>query len=362
MKVEEVPQWPGEMKLKFRTRLRPREREITLLFQQMAALTGAGIPVLRSLQILHSQAAAMMQPLLASIIADVERGIPLWKALDNQGPVFSAVGVQMIRSGEWSGTLGEALGRLAEYMKKQQQFGKQIRSASLYPGLLALLSMMALVFIITFIIPRITAVLGPEAQLPLMTAWLLSCADFLADWGVVLFLVCLVFLIGGIWWRQKPSGRMFIDNILLAVPVAGKIIRQIEMARIMGSLGILLKSGLTIIEALAMTEKLTHNLVVRQALVNVGCNVSQGMSMGAALLRSGFFNMLAAQMVAVGEETGLMDEALSNAAQYYEGEAQAAVAKMITLLEPMLILFMALVVGSITIGCILPMLDVMTIF
>ncbi|NLB17646.1 MAG: type II secretion system F family protein [Syntrophomonadaceae bacterium] len=361
LKVEEALRWSWKVKLAGAWS-RPRERESILFFQQMATLTKARVPVRRSLQILHSQASVVMNPILDSILADVERGVPLWQALDNRGPVFSPVGVQMIRSGEWSGSLGETLERLTDYMKKQQQFGKQVRSASLYPGLLASFLLVVLIFIIAFIVPRITTVLGPAAHLPPMTVWLMSCAGFLSEAGVFLFLGFLAFIMGGFWWRQTPSGRVLTDGLLLNIPVVGKIIHKIVVARITGSLGILLKSGLTIMEALTMAEKLAYNVTIRQAIANVRFDVSRGTSLAAALLRHGFFHMMEAQMVAVGEETGLMAEALSNAAEYYEGEAQAAVSVMVTLLEPMLILIMALVVGFITIGCILPMLDVMTIF
>lgn len=343
---------------------RVSRQDLTWFFRQLSSLIESGVPLIRALDTLQDQATS--QPLkvaLNGVARDLKRGESLSSAIAARNQVFPLMAARMIGSGEAGGTLDQILKRLGSYLEREQELVKQVKSAALYPAVLAFFAFCVVLFLIGYVVPRLTQAFHYEAAaLPGLTQTILTVAAGMKSWFWSLAVLSTALVLSLRFWRQTPAGRINTDRLLLALPVYGSIARQLSITRFAYNVGILVQSGLSIVEALETCETLADNRILAEAISRVRQSLYRGVSMADAFRMSGVFDPLVIQMVAVGEETGRLDESLLKVAAYYEAETEHLIRSGLSLLEPVLIIVMALVVGLIVSGTILPMLDMMTAF
>ncbi len=343
---------------------RVSREELTWFFRQLSSLIESGVPLIRALDTLQDQASSRpLKVALGKVSRGLKRGESLSAALTAQDEVFPLIATRMIGSGEAGGALDLTLLRLSAYLEREQELVKQIKSAALYPALLAGFACGVVFFLVGYVVPRlIQAFHYDTAALPGLTRIILGMAAGMKVW----LWPILVLIIGlGLFlshWRKTLTGREKTDRLFLALPVVGSILRKLGITRFAYNMGILVQSGLGIIEVLETCETLADNTVLAGAIRNARQELHRGRSIADAFRMSRVFDPLVIQMVAVGEETGRLDESLLKVAGYYEVETEHLIKSGLSLLEPVLIIIMALVVGLIVSATILPMLDMMLVF
>jgi len=341
---------------------RVNQKHLTQFTRQFATLLDAGLPVVRSLDILHTQLKpGLLKIAVGEVKEDVEGGSALSEALGKHPSVFDKLYVNMIRAGEAGGVLDEILNRLADYREKAQRLQQRIIGALVYPAAVITIAGCILTFIMIFIIPKFEAMFKEMdiGELPVMTKTLLMVATTIKDfWYILVFVPVLV------WMAVKfivktPQGRLLVDRIKLKVPIFGQVISKSAIARFCRTLGTLVQSGVPILDALAIIKGATGNQVVANAVETVHNSIKEGDTIAEPLRHSGVFDDLVVNMIQVGEETGELDKMLIKVADTYDAEVDTIVGAMMSLLEPILIIGMGLTVGFIVISLFLPLISIM---
>jgi type II secretion system protein F len=331
----------------------------TILTRQLSNLLGAGLTVVRALSVLiENTDNPRVRDTLLRVREEVQTGSALSDTLAKFPKLFDALYVNLVRAGEASGNLEGVLERLADYQEQQSQQSAAIRSALAYPALLISVGTAAVLFLVTFLIPRFVVIFESLGQsLPLPTRVILGISTFLAQywWGV---LGCLVVLFLSLrWYVRTPSGSLVFDSIKIRPPVIGPLSFKIAASRFAHTLGTLLRGGVPILEALETVQGAIGNRMMSQALNEVRDSVREGEPIADPLRRTKAFPSLVVNMIAVGEETGEVDTILQRVAHSYDIEIQNTVRQLISLLEPVIILTMGLIVGSVIISMLLPIFD-----
>jgi type II secretory pathway component PulF len=288
----------------------------------------------------------------------VQTGAGLSDTLEKYPQLFDSLYVSLVRAGEASGELETILDRLADYLEQQAQQWAQIRAALAYPTLLVTVGAAAVFFLVTFLIPRFVLIFkGLGQQLPAPTLVVLAISTFLGHywWAVMGGALALVLI--GRWIVRTPAGGLFLDRWKLHVPVLGRLSEKIAASRFSHTLGTLIKGGVPILEALQTVQGAVGNRMMATALEEVRDGVREGESIADPLRRTGAFPPLVVNMIAVGEETGDIDQILTRIARSYDLEIQNTVRQLVSLLEPVIILTMGVVVGSVIISMLLPIFD-----
>jgi type II secretory pathway component PulF len=336
-------------------------RDLVAFTQQLATLVEAGLPLDRALAV---QAELAPTPRLRVIIADVLRsvqgGAALADALGKHHPrPFSRLYINMVRAGEKGGVLETTLRRLAGFLEESQEFRDALVSALIYPVLLTGVGAAAVVFLMTFVIPRFAGIFKDlGATIPLPTRILLEASGFVQHYGWLLGLLAAAAVLGGRMVLATPRGRLAADRLLLRLPLAGEVIVKSEMARFTRILGTLLRSGVAMIPALAVVKDMLGNQVLARAAESLGDGVRRGAGLAQPMAATGAFPPLAVHMVRVGEETGRLDETLLQVAASLETDTRKLVKRLIALAEPCIILVMGLVVGFIVVAMLMAILSV----
>lgn len=336
-------------------------RDLVALTQQLATLSEAGLPLDRALAI---QAELAPSPRLRTIMGDVLRsvrgGTSLADALAKHHPrPFSRLYINMVRAGERGGVLETTLRRLAQFLEESQEFRDALVSALIYPVLLTGVGSAAVVFLMTFVIPRFAAIFKDlGATIPLPTLILLETSGAIrANWWL-LALVALVGLVASRMVLGTRGGRLTADRLLLRLPLAGEVIVKTEVAYFTRILGTLLKSGVAMIPALTVVKEMLTNQVLAHAVESLAGGARRGAGLAQPMAEAGVFPPLAVHMVRVGEETGRLEEMLLQVAASFEGDTRKLVKRLIALAEPCIILVMGLVVGFIVVAMLMAILSV----
>ncbi|MGE5544867.1 MAG: type II secretion system F family protein [Bacillota bacterium] len=339
-------------------------QELTWFFRELSTLVAAGVPLMKSLDTLQEQASSKtLRAVLSGVVRDLKSGGSLAKTLMAREDVFPLIAVRMIGSGEAGGGLDRVLSRISLYLEREQELVKQVKSATLYPALLAGFAFFVTIFLVGYVVPRLTRAFHYDiSALPGITQFMLRVATGIENWLWPLMVSVVVIGLILKWYRGTPRGRIRMDRLIMTFPFAGSIIRKLGVARLCYNMGILLQSGLSIIETLEICETTADNAILAGAIRDVRYNVYRGQSLAGSLRDSRLFDPLVIQMVTIGEETGRLDEGLLRIAGYYEAETEHFIRAGISLLEPFLIIIMALIVGLIVSVTVLPMLDMMTVF
>ncbi len=331
-------------------------KEIILFTRQLSDLIEADVPLLKSLNHIFKQTKhPIFKAMLQKICTAVKDGSMLSESLEKFPETFPTVYVNIIRSGEFSGNLTAVLQRLADFSERQQDIQNQIRASLIYPALILSVGAATIFVLLTWVIPRLTAIFEDLNQaLPLPTQILLATSDFFVHfwWLIVFILATLGFALQQL--NRTPAGKLKIDRFKLQVPFLGNFLKNVEIERFSRTLATLLENGVTIISALKAVALVTENQIFKDVIKKIESDVSNGESLAKAIEKTTLFPETATQMITVGEETGHMTKGLHKLAQYYERLIQNFIKSMTTLIEPILILVLGTVVGSVVLAMLLP--------
>ena len=335
-------------------------REITLFSRQLSSLLKSGIPILSALDIIAEQSeSANLKNILGEIKDKVKCGSTLSMALAVYSRTFSALYVAMVHTGEDSGALPETLLKIAEYRAKQEAMRARFRMAMAYPVLMAMVGIGTIIFMLTFVMPRLMRIFVNMGQsLPIPTKILIYTSSALQKWWLPILLVSGVALI--ILNRQSKTeiGKLSFSILKLRLPVIGKLVLKTELSQFTNTLGLLIRSGIPILKAIDVSIPVLGNEVIKRQLRQSYKDLEQGGSFGKSLKNSKLLPPFIANLIIVGEESGRLSEALSEIADTYEREVDEAMKTAANLLEPITILVMGLVVGFIVIAMLLPIFEI----
>lgn len=337
-------------------------RNLVTLWRQLATALEAGLPLLTALRVVRDQAESSraggaLRDLVADLADRVESGDALSDALAQYPTTFTPLHVSMVRAGETAGVLDEVMGSLSEFAERDQETREQVRSASIYPMIVLCLAVASILVILTFILPRIMATVGDAtAILPWPTRVLMSMSDMLRGYWWLL----LIMLAAGIWgfrsWTAGAEGRFTFDALKLRVPLLGRTLRHIAVARFARALGTLTKSGIQIVEALGVLRDTLGNEAMGRTIDDVRAAVVQGRPIAEPLEQSEQFPPMFIQVVSLGERTGRLDQLLLHAADSFDKQASTSIQRTMTVLPALLIVVLALIVCFILAAVLLPII------
>jgi general secretion pathway protein F len=333
--------------------------ELASATRQMATLLGAGLPLDETLTSVAGQIEHHgLVRALGRVREEVIQGEALHIALSRHAKIFPSLYVNMIQVGESSGSLDQVLQRLADFLEDQARLKSRIRSAMAYPLLMALIGTGVLFFLFAFVVPKVTRMLEDlDRALPLPTLLLIRGSDFLSAWWWLLLILLALTGLALHRYRRSEKGRLRLDRIALNAPLVGKLNLLIATSRFTRTLSTLLHSGVPMLTALDICGNLLENRVLRQAIADTTIAVREGEGLAGPLKRSGVFPPMVAQMAAVGEKSGEIENMLLRVAEAYEHQVEMSISGLLSLLEPLMILFMGTVVGFIVMAILLPIFE-----
>lgn len=338
----------------------PGLKQVAVFSKQLATLINAGVPLVQSLAILQRQVDnKTFETVLKKVRGDVESGTPLSEALQQHPKVFSRLFINLVRAGETSGTLDTVLERIADFQEKQLALQGKIKSALTYPAVVLVFALGITYFLLTTIVPQFASILTQlNAPLPFITRMLMAVSDFLRSSGLFIFLIVGVIFFAYRWYYRTPKGRYVVDDIKLRIPVFGNLIQKSAISSFARTFGLLISSGVNIIESLEITKGTANNAIVEETIDNAKNVVISGDQMSSSLATSKVFPPMVVSMVAIGEETGSLDNMLGKVADFYDREVDEAVDSLTAAIEPMMIVFLGGIVGLIVAGMFLPMFSI----
>jgi type IV pilus assembly protein PilC len=352
----------SQIEIPFLTATTVKSKVLTSFTRQLATLIDAGLPLVRGLNVLTKQERnVVLKRTIAKLVESVEGGSTFSEALAQHPKIFTKLYVNMVRAGEAGGVLDVTLIRLADFQEKAQKIKNKVVAAMVYPSVVMFVAVGILIFLMTFIIPKFQDIfkdLLEGKSLPWLTVFVMDISKIVKDQfllvlgavvAVVVFLKLLV---------KMEKGRYLMDKIKLNAPLFGQLIRKVAIARFSRTLGTLISSGVPILQALNIVKETAGNAVVAQAIIHVHDSVKEGERITQPLESSGVFPPMVIGMVDVGEETGALPDMLMKVADVYEDEVDNAVGALTSLLEPIMIVFLAVVVGTIVIAMFLPLIEV----
>jgi type IV pilus assembly protein PilC len=342
------------------TKKKVKLKELSVFSRQFATMVNSGLPILRALAILADQTSnPELAKTLAACRVDIEQGSSLSSAMQKHPKVFNDLFVSMVKSGETGGQLDNVLLRLADMIENEVKLRGKIKAAMTYPIAVVALVSLIMAAMLLFVVPQFKSIYGQlGGTLPLPTRLLLTVSDvFKKFWFMV---------IGGIFvarfffrrWKATPAGRESVDAFKLRVPIFGTLFQKTALARFAGTLSMLLRSGVPILQALDIVSDTVNNKVIAKAVTDVQGSVREGESMAKPLAKHRVFPPMVVQMLAVGEETGQVDVMLEKVATFYNQEVEAAVDSLTSLIEPLLIAIVGGAVGAAVIALYMPMFNI----
>lgn len=337
-------------------------KEIAIFTRQFSVMIDAGLPLVQCLEILGAQQDnKAFQKVLFQVRQDVESGSTLADALRKHPKAFDDLYCNMVTAGEAGGILDTILQRLAQYIEKIVKLRASVRSALVYPTAVIAIAVLVVWVILWKVIPTFATLFeGLGASLPLPTRITIALSHFIGSFWWLMILA----VIGGVVflarYHKTHKGRRHIDGFLLRLPVLGSVLRKIAVARFCRTLGTLVSSGVPILEALEITARTSGNAIVEDAIMATRRSVEEGKTISDPLKATDVFPPMVVQMVAVGEQTGALESMLSKIADFYEDEVDEATANLLALLEPVMIVFLGVVIGGIVVSMYLPMFDLIS--
>ena len=342
-------------------RKKVKAKELAVFTRQFSVMIDAGLPLVQCIDILaEQQNNQFFKDVLRQVRQNVEEGATLFSALQKHPKVFDALYTSMVEAGETGGVLDLILQRLATLIEKVVKLKRSIISALIYPTAVIVVAIAAVAVIMVVVIPQFQQIfmglLGPGELLPLPTRIVIGISNFLAGWGGLATLAAIIGAAFGIsFYYKTPKGRWQIDKLLLKLPIFGAILRKIAVARFARILSTLLSSGVPILQSLEITAKTAGNVIIEDAVMKVRAGVERGENFVDPLKATEVFPHMVGQMIGVGEQTGALDAMLSKIADFYEDEVDTAIADLLAMIEPALIAFLGVTIGSIVIAMYLPL-------
>jgi type IV pilus assembly protein PilC len=348
-----------ELNIELLPRVKPAQ--LAVMTRQLSTMVTSGMPILRCLYVLESQAEnKLLRTTLSGVRADVEAGLLLSDAIERYPKVFSPLYVAMVRAGETGGVLEECLLRVADQVEKDASLRRQVRAAMVYPTLVIVVALGVLLALVAFLIPVFEKVFKQfPGKLPGLSQFMVNFSDALTGQWYLFLLVTVGLVVGFITWKRSKWGRNQWDRLKLRIPMKiGDVVQKVALARWSRTFASLTSAGVPIIQALEITGKTAGNVVIDEAMGGVIASVKAGGTLGEPLKQAGVFPPMVGQMVTVGEETGALDTMLSKIADFYEDEVAAAVKALASIMEPVMIIIVGSIVGVIVISMYLPLFSV----
>jgi type IV pilus assembly protein PilC len=334
-------------------------KAITTLTRQLSTLQDAGLPILRSLKILHQQQRpGLLKTILDTVAEDVEGGATLSEAMARHPKAFDRLYVNMVQAGETGGVLDVILQRLAEFMEKAQKLKRRVIGAMIYPSVVISFSVMIVTGIMIFVVPRFKEIFKDfKTTLPMITEKLIQFSTFVAEdygWAVILGSPVGLFIFIKLAGKSK-IGRKIIDLLKLKLPILGQIVSKTAVARFTRTLGTLLSAGVPILDALNITRDTVGNVIFENALQKVHDAIREGESFAGPLRSAKVCDAIVTNMIDVGEETGDLDKMLMKIADNYDEEVDVLIGSLVSLLEPLMVVTLGSIVGTIVVALFLPL-------
>jgi type IV pilus assembly protein PilC len=337
-----------------------KSKDLALFTRQFSVMLDAGLPLVQCLEILaQQQDNKHFQKVIFQTRADVEAGMTLADAMAKHPRVFEPLYTNMVAAGETGGILDIILQRLSTYLEKMVKLKSDVKSALIYPIAVIVISIIVVSIIMIVVIPAFKNIfeglLGPGEKLPWLTEMVVWISQFMASYWWLMALVIGLITFACKAWYKTERGQHVVDAVLLKLPIFGQILKKIAVARFSRTLSTLLSSGVPILESLEITARTAGNVIVGEAIQKVRAGIEQGQTFVEPLKASGVFPIMVAQMIGVGEQTGALDAMLSKIADFYEQEVDAAIANLLSLMEPAMILFLGVTIGTIVIAMYMPL-------
>jgi general secretion pathway protein F len=338
---------------------RPSTSDIAVLTRQLATLIGAGIPLFESLNALIDQVEnEQLKRALTQVREQVREGISFAKALEAHPTIFAGLYVSMVRAGEASGTLQQVLERLTQFMESQAKLKGKVTSALAYPILMAIIGTTLVSILMIAVVPNVTTIFASMDQaLPWYTALLIGTSDFLAAywWALLAALVLGIYVFRR--WKRTEAGMYKWDSFILKVPVFGKVILMLSIARFARTLATLLSSGVALLTAMDIVSNVLGNSALEKVVIEAIGSIREGQSIADPLRRSGRFPPIVTHMITIGEKSGQLESMLESVADAYDTEVENRVQILTSLLEPLIIVMMGSVVGFIAMSILMPLIQ-----
>jgi type II secretory pathway component PulF len=336
--------------------------DVIYFTRQTASMLSSGLTLMQALQVMKNQALKpAMNDVITGIIADVENGSTLSASLEKFPKVFSPIYIALIKTGESAGLLDKLLLRLAENMEKQQKLKSTIKSAMMYPVIVVVMMVAVMTIMMIFVVPQLSGLYGNlNIELPFTTKVVVAISNFsVTYWPIVLVgIVASVFFSRR--WYKSESGRKIIDGAVLRIPILGKLLLESMTAEFTRTLGLLIGSGSLVVDSLTQTSAIVNNVHYQAAIDMVSKRVEKGISVGDAMEASPIFPPMVVEMVKIGEQTGKLDESLLRVSEYFEREVEQSVKTLTTLMEPIIMVCLALGVGFLIFAVITPIYNLMS--
>jgi len=361
IKVVNVVPMKGGFKIPFLKREKVSQKELCVFSRQMAVLIDAELPLIQGLNILAEQTRnAYFKRVISEVRTEVEAGSSLDQALRKYPKVFDNLFCNLIGSGEQSGSLDVMLQRLAEYIEKIVKLKAKVKQAMIYPVAIIIFALLVSIFLLWKVIPIFASIFAEmDAELPLLTAFIVSLSDFVGKYILFIFLgfIALIFLFR--FYRKTQSGHWTVDALMLKLPLFGQLLTKVSISRVTRTLSTLLAGGVSMLEALKITSSTAGNDLLQKSVMDVRRQVTEGKSLTDSFKSTGRFPFMMTQMVNVGEATGTLDRMLGKMADFYDDEVDNTVSALLSIMEPVMMVFVGGIVGTLILSMYLPIFNLM---
>jgi len=339
------------------------DKDLAVVTRQLATMIDAGLPLVQCLDILsQQQEKKVFKKVLHDIRMAVEGGATFSAALKQHPKIFSTLYTNMVEAGEAGGILDTILNRLAAYIEKAMALKKRVKTAMFYPSTIVTVAVVVVIFLLMYVIPTFEQLFeGFGATLPLPTVIVLEASRIVRAYLFFMLAALVAAMVGFRFYYRSPGGKRTIDGLVLKLPIFGPLVRKVAVAKFTRTLGTLVSSGVAILEGLDITARTAGNKVVEEAVLKARTTIAQGKTIAEPLQASGVFPPMVVQMIAVGEQTGALDRMLNKIADFYDEEVDIAVAGLTSLLEPLLVIFLGVIIGGVVIAMYLPIFKLISV-
>lgn len=345
-----------------RVQERVKDEDVTNFTRQMATMIKAGLPITEVLVILRTQSKGALQDVVSQVLADVEGGSSLSAALQTHPKVFTPSYIALIKSGEAGGVLDDVLVRLADNLEKREEFKGKVKGALIYPVIVVAGMIVVSFIMLVYVIPRLTSLYTElDAELPFATKFLIGVSGFASQYWYVIIIVVAVAAYAIASYRRTPKGKRKTDEFLYRLPIAGELSQKVTLAELTRTLSLMIGAGVSILDALMISSKVVENAVIGDALTDAAKMVEKGFPISFTFAKHPeAFPFILSQMVAVGEETGKLDEVLAKVSHVFEVESDQKVKALTSAVEPIILMLLGIGVAFLVIAIILPIYNLTT--
>lgn len=359
-----APKAGGGFSIKLFEKTTIKGKTLMIFTRQLATLIDAGLPLLRGLTVLAKQEPdPVLKRIIVNLAESVQGGSTFSESLNGHPKIFNKLFVNMVKAGELGGVLELVLLRLAEFQEKAQKIKNKVVSAMFYPLIVLVIAIAIMAFLLVFIVPKFEAIFADMLggrPLPALTQFVIAVSNVAKDNFLYIIVVAVLCGIGLKMLKKTPKGQELLDNVMLKAPLFGDLTRKSAISRFSRTLGTLVTSGVPILQALNITRETAGNMIIANAISKVHDAVKEGESVVSPLEASGVFPPMVISMIDVGEETGQLPQMLLKVAEVYDDEVDNAVEGLTSMLEPIMIVFLAVVVGTIVIALFMPLISIIS--